>query len=47
MTFISALFSVFVVILTIQFHKNLCLDLGFCVLGTVEDGSVMVLEGLL
>jgi hypothetical protein len=42
MTFVSALFSVSVVILTIQFHKKLYLC--FCVLDTVEDETVMVLE---
>ena len=45
MTFISALFSVFVVIPTIQSPKNLCLY--FCVLDTVEDESVMVSEAVL
>jgi len=42
MTFISALFSVLVVILTIQLPKKLYLY--FCVLDTVEDESVMVFE---
>jgi hypothetical protein len=42
MTFISALFSVLVVVLTIQFPKKLYLY--FCVLDTVEDESVMVFE---
>ena len=42
MTFISALFSVLVVILTIQFPRKLYLY--FCVLDTVEDESVMVFE---
>ena len=40
MTFISALFSVFAVILTIQVPKKLYLC--FCVLDRVEDESVMV-----
>jgi len=42
MTFILDLFSVFVVIPTIQFHQKLYLC--FCVFDTVEDESVTVFE---
>jgi hypothetical protein len=42
MTFILDLFSVFVVIPTIQFTQKLYLC--FCVLDTVEDESVAVFE---
>jgi len=42
MTLILDLFSVFVVIPTIQFPQKLYL--GFCVSGIVADESVMVFE---
>ena len=45
MTFIVDLFSVFVVIPTVQFHKKFYFC--FCVLDTVEDEIVMVFEDVL